>query len=1319
MRLVKTALAILVVSVFAGRSAPAQEKGIGGSTFHKNDITYSTRIETPHVEWATKLPGGPIKGFFIPSICYGRDMVELMQRLHLEPTTVSIDRHWDINCWGIGDYYSHRYRGDRDDFRIVYGYVEKDITGPANFEVMVIPGLNGWSRMTRKTRDAILRRVQDGAGLVLIHPFVGDVKGHPFKGDEPEGDIRIWDISPLVNCLDDSINDGGYPEVNRAAIGRGKWEIVKRHFITANLPLDLLPEGNIGGSFYKYEANGDVLVESGDYPVIAVRNYGSGRVVALAYENQGFIPRAVDPVKMQIYRDYWEYYYSLLARCVLWASGRDIPVRLTALEATRGESPKIEIDLGAVGPAKIEIVISAKSEFGPTLGSYTVQKDLVLGENPIEIAGDLLRPKAGWPGGRIIFDVIVRDAGTGTTFDWGTTVYEMQREATLTMIRTSTDICKRGEALGATVEAAGDLAGLSVRFKVTDEFDRVVASTVKPASSEVAFSCPLADYIGHYACVNADLVDASGRVVDERRAKPVLVVQGKRRPREFKALVSFAGGRPFFTNIRGQLVHAAGAEPGFIWGGTVNTGLAIPQDTFGVYWYHRGPFDKEGIEKAIAEYKKTGNVASLKYNVKKELYKRTGDKKFLVRTPCLNDPVFMKSLADTVRETARKKAKYNFDYYFVGDEGSLTSYTDNVDFCWGPHTLAAFRKWLTGKYGSLDALNKEWKTAYKDWISVVPYTTKEALETGDFAPWADHRTFMEITFADAYRQVRDAVCEGDPDAHIAVSGTQVTKAYNGCDWYRLDSVIDDFLSYSGGNQWDIHRSFAKPGSMIGFWTGYGRRGIAVQHEIWAAAVNGVLYPNIFWMYSYLNPDFTYSDSARDMGKAFKALKFEGIAKLLMESKRLSDGIALHYSIASVHAASITSNEREHGRKPENVKRNFSADRDGWVRTMKELDLQFDFVSYDQLEKGSLSSGNYRVFIMPFSMALSPKEVRAIRAFADAGGIVIADAAAGLMDEHCSWREEGLLNDFFGIKPAASSKRGFPGVTGEVVVSAKGKKWGLDAESLSGIEAAEKDLGLSDATALVAVAGSPAVLVRRAGRGWAIYLNILYDRLSGPQGDKTRREAYRGLAGALLGHLKVTPAVEVLAAGGKPLEDAVVARYRIGDCKVLAIVKANVAINAIEGRDGVTVYDDSKAGKIAKQEITIRLPKAYHVTNVRTGEDLGFTEVVKQSIVVGGSLILALSPVENSIQIKGPTKAAPGEHPAFTITSKALGKRIARCHFFAPDGSFVPIYAKTIVLDAGAGKVVLSSAVNDPPGTWILKVTDILTGAAAEATVTLE
>src|SRR5919202_5018573 len=94
-----------LVSPLALRGRGQQPGGVGGSAFHKIDITYSTEVVTPHVPWATKLPGGPLKGFFIPPVQYGRDMVELMERLELQPTTVTIDRNWDISCWGIGDYY--------------------------------------------------------------------------------------------------------------------------------------------------------------------------------------------------------------------------------------------------------------------------------------------------------------------------------------------------------------------------------------------------------------------------------------------------------------------------------------------------------------------------------------------------------------------------------------------------------------------------------------------------------------------------------------------------------------------------------------------------------------------------------------------------------------------------------------------------------------------------------------------------------------------------------------------------------------------------------------------------------------------------------------------------------------------------------------------------------------------------------------------------------------------------------------------------------------------------------------------------------------
>jgi type 1 glutamine amidotransferase len=76
-----------------------------------------------------------------------------------------------------------------------------------------------------------------------------------------------------------------------------------------------------------------VLIKSGEYPIVAVKQYGKGRVVALAYQDEGFMPQGVDPAETRIDWDYWEYQYSLLARAILWAAHRDPAVQVTSFTA--------------------------------------------------------------------------------------------------------------------------------------------------------------------------------------------------------------------------------------------------------------------------------------------------------------------------------------------------------------------------------------------------------------------------------------------------------------------------------------------------------------------------------------------------------------------------------------------------------------------------------------------------------------------------------------------------------------------------------------------------------------------------------------------------------------------------------------------------------------------------------------------------------------------------------------------------------------------------------------------------------------------------
>jgi len=730
-----------------------------------------------------------------------------------------------------------------------------------------------------------------------------------------------------------------------------------------------------------------------------------------------------------------------------------------------------------------------------------------------------------------------------------------------------------------------------------------------------------------------------------------------------------------------------------------------------VYWYDRGPTTPEGMEKAITEFQKAGDVDSLAYLVKKELYRRTGETRFLVRSPSFDDPVVGRRLFDLARTSARAKAVYNMDYYFVGDEGSLGSYADAVDFCWGKHTLAGFRAWLREQYGSLDALNRSWGSAYDDWDAVLPLTTEAARREGRFAPWADHRTYMEVSFGRAYQTVRDGVREGDPEGRIALSGTQVTNPWNGCDWHRLDGVIDDFLSYSGGNQWDIHRSFAKPDARIGFWTGYGRSGAAVKHEVWTAALQGVLHPQLFWSPSIVNPDLTFSRSGRDLGEVFRALRFEGIGRLLMEAERLDDGVAIHYSMPSVHAAGILGHhDREEARKGGT---SFPANRDGWVRALDDLGLSFRFVAAPQVEAGALQGK--RVFVLPYSSALSDREATAIRRFVEEGGVLLADGAAGLFDEHVAWRDTGALDALFGVSapPPRTRDKAAARAKGPARVTAEGSALGLRARDLEGLEALEPAVRATAGRPLVHVGGADLAVVNRLGKGRAVYLNALLDR------EGASRDAWRGVVRAVLESAGVRPAVLVTDPAGRPVTQVRVARYRFGGHEVVALLSGRLDVKTSFSRDGVTVYEDVEKGHVVRHEVDVALPRAAHVTNARTGEALGETSRLRTTLTAGDALVLALGPERTPLRLEGPGRAPRGEAPVFTASASSRPRRLLRWSVTGPDGAFRPEYARVTVEEGQKATFTLPSALSDPGGEYRVRVTDVLSGAAAEATLRLE
>ena len=163
-----------------------QRKGSG----KRFEEPYTAAIETPHVKWAKPLAGGPLRILAVPTVGEGRTLVELAERLSLDLTTVSIDPDWDVNKWtmSFGDDYGAR--AEKGDLKLVYSYLEQELTSAKKFDVILLPLHHGWEQLTPASREALARRVREGCGLVLVRPFAGELSPlTPADAKPDEGEL--------------------------------------------------------------------------------------------------------------------------------------------------------------------------------------------------------------------------------------------------------------------------------------------------------------------------------------------------------------------------------------------------------------------------------------------------------------------------------------------------------------------------------------------------------------------------------------------------------------------------------------------------------------------------------------------------------------------------------------------------------------------------------------------------------------------------------------------------------------------------------------------------------------------------------------------------------------------------------------------------------------------------------------------------------------------------------------------------------------------------------------------------------------------------
>jgi hypothetical protein len=732
----------------------------------KYDIPYSLEITTNPPIVAKPYALGKIKAFFVPSVRYGREMVELAQRMDLDIETVTIDKAWDLNKWGIGDYYD--LRASVGNFELLYQNLENILTSAEPFDVLVIPGLNGWSNFSAKTIEAIHTRVQQGAGLVLIKPFHGEGLARVKRLDE---------LSAMHNLFEegmgsDKLAGEGYPILAIDKLHQENWK-ANAHYITHGIPFELFPYDEM--AFYPYEATGEVILqaESG-LPIAAVKEYGKGRVATFGYFPRDILPQhnkftgtenTFDPL-VELWSGsrsrhpfaYLEYFYSLIYRSMLWTAGKVPEYRLGEIALTEDEAIIHALNLPEKGYAYRYRIIN---NYDHILHESESQSNHLILPAELKLGGEF----------RLEVSLLIDNKVS----DWITQSLSYAKTAYIHSLKTDRSDLQAGESLHVALEINANSG--KVRFQVIDDYERILHVTehLVSDSANYSFSYTAETIPSLHIRILVELL-MDGFCIDRQETARIVITPEQRLLNDFEVFMAPQNrGQGDFLAIIGEQFREMGITGAFP--GSSKTLAMSGVEGMGVYWYKRAP-----------------------YVQKKESYLRTKDKSFLIRTPCLNNPQFWREMQHKITEAVRKNKKYGVISYFANDEGSITCYEDAFDFCFCSHCMTSMRSWLRDQYSnSLEKLNQVWDMCYMDWNEAVPYTTEEARQTQQYASWADHRSFMEWTFSNAYRKVTDTIQHEDPRGITRMSGCQASTAYTGYDYYQLYQHVGYFEAYTVGN----------------------------------------------------------------------------------------------------------------------------------------------------------------------------------------------------------------------------------------------------------------------------------------------------------------------------------------------------------------------------------------------------------------------------------------------------------------------------------------------------------------------------------------
>ncbi|MHC5055131.1 MAG: beta-galactosidase [Planctomycetota bacterium] len=697
-----------------------------------------------------------------------------------------------------------------------------------------------------------------------------------------------------------------------------------------------------------------------------------------------------------------------------------------------------------------------------------------------------------------------------------------------------------------------------------------------------------------------------------------------------------------------------------------------------------------------------------------------------VRVPCLNDPAFRREVREHVRKHLASPGAKSAAAISLGAGLSATCRGAPYDFCTSEHCEGAFRAFLREKYGTPAALARAWDEPVASWDDATALSLEELSfpHATRYAAWNDHLAFRDATFAAfvdfASAQVRTAA----PVVPVGFLGLGLPAAYGGADFELLGRAVDWRGSAWRSGARRLAGSFSAPGGALAFAS-------SVSTVDAPRAVSGALAGErlVFLRPGEREASLAFWGGSRGLGRL---IEMSAPPPPRPRGSELADAatprVALVWSQASVRASFIVDSQalglpwNPGPRAPADTlvpPGVFQGGREGswalaweaWCSLLADLGVTFACVSEADVARGDLVAKGFRAAVLVRHMSVSSEAALALERFARSGGVVIADAGAGLFDGRLTRAGPGVLARLFGVEHGAAKfsevgpkRAAIADRALRYIERPEGPSWFPHAGQL-GVGPAQSGLRLTTARAEGKFGDIPCLAVSPFGGGWGVTLNLAvtpYPRLRlAPGGGGALRSLVRGG----LARAGVAPAVDVRCPEGTAPPPSAEVRDAAGARLVVVRRDASRRRAAEEVTTHLNLSMDA-------------LPAAHDPS---TGVSLGWTRHVEVYLAPGEARVISFLRYRlRAILVEPlghPADAARTGPEAFEVALRREGGGVWAPHVLdirveGPDGRAREELGRVLDVAGGRAGFVVPFASSDRPGLWTLRLRDAATGVSA-------